>query len=174
MAYPSIIKMPDLSRQNLSAFERLTLFFASGFGAGYAAYASGTVASAMAFVPYMALHALNRPSLPPAAAYLAILAVVFVAGVRASTHAESILREKDPHYVTIDEFIGQWVALFLVPISAASLITGFFLFRLFDVWKPWPVRQSQSLPNGMGIMIDDVLAGIYACAVLHVIFRIVL
>ncbi|MCX7011966.1 MAG: phosphatidylglycerophosphatase A [Candidatus Sumerlaeota bacterium] len=152
----------------MTPLRRAILFFASGFGAGYSPIASGTVASAVAIPIYLlVLDQLNRPGWP-LAIYLAIVAALFAAGVWASTEAERVLKEKDPHFVTIDEIVGFFASLILVPISWKTLAAAFFLFRLFDVWKPWPIRRSQSLPGGLGIMIDDLLAGAYACVVLQV------
>ena len=90
--------------------------------------------------------------------------------------------------IVIDEFVGQWIALSLLPPTAAAgfaslwgwspqhvaLLGGsFLLFRLFDIWKPWPIRRLQRLPGGWGVMIDDVLAGACACLALHVALWIV-
>ena len=104
---------------------------------------------------------------------LAMLAIVFVLGALAATRAEVILGRKDPGCIVIDELVGQWIAmLFLGAFSAEStwrdavfLLVPFAFFRLFDIWKPWPVHASESwLPAGWGIMIDDVFAGLWALA----------
>ena len=82
-------------------------------------------------------------------------------------------RGKDPGLVVIDEFVGQWLALFCLPRAIAIYIIGFALFRLFDIWKPFPVNRIQSLPGGWGIMLDDVLAAIYTNLCLHLFVFIV-
>lgn len=93
-----------------------------------------------------------------------ILIAIFVLGGFAATQAEKILGQKDPGQVVIDELVGVW--LVLLPISTPSLreyIGAFVLFRIFDIAKPWPVKSSENwLPNGWGIMIDDVVAGCWA------------
>ena len=76
---------------------------------------------------------------------------------------------KDPQIVVIDEVVGQWIALLLVPQTMIWFAVSFLLFRFFDILKPWPINQLQSLPGGWGIMIDDVLAGIYANIIIQLI-----
>ena len=104
---------------------------------------------------------------------LALLAAIFMLGALAATRAEVLLGRKDPGCIVIDELVGQWIAmLFLSSFSADStwrdaafLLVPFVFFRIFDIWKPWPVHASESwLPNGWGIMIDDVFAGLWALA----------
>ena len=109
--------------------------------------------------------------------------MVSIALPRAVKNAgERVTGEKDSHDIVFDEFAGQWVALSFLPASSAAglgtlwgwspqhivvLGASFFLFRVFDVWKPWPIRQIQSLRGGLGVMIDDILAGLWACVLLH-------
>ncbi len=152
---------------------RILMFLASGLGAGYSPIASGTVATAVAIPIYFAaFHPLNHLNLLHAGIYLVLLAFLFLLGVYVSTKAELALKEKDPHYVTIDEIAGFMMTMFLVPFSSKSIIAGFFLFRLFDVWKPYPIRQIQILRGGWGVMIDDMLAGLYSCICLQILFRV--
>ncbi|THB64497.1 MAG: phosphatidylglycerophosphatase A [Desulfovibrio sp.] len=97
-----------------------------------------------------------------------VLVVVFVLGGLAATRAETLLGKKDPGEVVIDELAGQWITY--LPFAALSvwwLVIGFFLFRFFDIVKPFPIRRSEHwLPSGFGVMLDDVLAGGYALAVM--------
>jgi phosphatidylglycerophosphatase A len=152
---------------------RLALFYASGLGTGRFPV-SGTVATAAAIPVYFAiLHWFNRPD-AWIVLYIAIVAALFVAGVKSASLAEEVLGEKDPHLVTIDEFVGYFVCLTLVPITWQSIAASFVLFRIFDILKPPPIRRLESIRGGFGIMIDDVLAGLYAWAFLQVIFRWVL
>jgi phosphatidylglycerophosphatase A len=142
----------------LKAFIKLT---ASAFYIGYFRFASGTFASLFAVLPYL----LMRGSW---IVYLAVTVVLFFLGVYVSTEAEKLFNEKDPHKVVIDEVVGFFISMAFVPFGVAYVIAGFFLFRLFDVWKPYPMRQLQALPGGWGVMIDDVLAGIYTNIVLQI------
>lgn len=175
MPHPPVYKTLSVTDPEMPLLQRMTLFFASGFGAGYSPLASGTVATIFAIPFYLVLfQPLNHLVPWQIFAYLALLLLFFAAGVSASTQAESLLQQKDPHFVTVDEFAGFFMTMFLVPFSVQSLVAGFFLFRLFDVWKPWPINSSQNLPHGLGIMIDDVLAGIYSCIVLNILFRLVI
>lgn len=99
---------------------------------------------------------------------LAVLAVLFAAGSRACAGAERALGVKDPGVVVIDEVLGQWVTFtVLLDWTWASLAAGFLLFRLFDIAKPWPVRRAESWwDKGASVMVDDLLAGVYAGLVL--------
>ena len=103
----------------------------------------------------------------PAAAQVAITVAVFFASVAASTRLARSLGKKDPGVVVVDEVVGQWVSLLFLPFTPAVAAAGFVLFRVLDVFKPWPARQLESLPDGWGIMSDDVMAGIYANLLLH-------
>ena len=133
------------------------------FFIGYIPLASGTFATAFSILPYCCLK-LGGSAL----FYLIVTLVLFFAGVFASTEAEKLLGEKDPHKVVIDELVGYLITMAFIPFGIPYIVAGFFLFRLFDIWKPWPIRGLQELPGGWGIMIDDVLAGVYANIVLQV------
>lgn len=106
---------------------------------------------------------------------LLLVSVITIAGIWAATRAEILMGRKDPGAVVIDEVAGQMIAFVFVPadISFWVIITGFILFRLFDMWKPYPIRRLEALESGLGIMGDDVLAGIYAAIVLSLIWLVV-
>jgi phosphatidylglycerophosphatase A len=87
--------------------------------------------------------------------------VLLLAGIWGCGIAERHFRRTDPGHAVIDEVVGMLVTLAFVPVGPGGAIAGFFLFRLFDIVKPWPVRDLERLPGGVGIMADDVLAGIY-------------
>jgi phosphatidylglycerophosphatase A len=91
------------------------------------------------------------------------LAVIF------STRFSQVENQPDPSQVVIDEIIGQMVCFLWVPVSAFSLVAGFLMFRFFDIVKPFPVRTCERLPGGMGIVFDDVAAGLYAGGVLSIL-----
>lgn len=98
---------------------------------------------------------------------LAILATVV--GIPAATHVSRAAGKKDPQFVVIDEVAGQLIALIAAPLKWKSLLAGFILFRAFDIIKPPPVRQLEKLPEGTGIVFDDVAAGLYALAVMQLL-----
>ena len=98
---------------------------------------------------------------------VAITVVVFFASVWASSHLARKMGVEDPGVVVVDEVVGQWVTLLFLPFTPAVAACGFVLFRILDVFKPWPARQFESLPGGWGIMSDDLMAGIYGNLLLH-------
>jgi phosphatidylglycerophosphatase A len=128
---------------------------ASVFGAGYAPAASGTVGS---FVTVVAVWLLPLTPLRIAVA----LVVVILVGIWAGARVERVLGKKDPGVIVIDEVAGMLLSVILLPRTLSVLITAFLLFRLFDIWKPFPARESQALTGGMGVMVDDLIAGVYA------------
>jgi phosphatidylglycerophosphatase A len=127
---------------------------ASVFGAGYARVASGTVGS---FVTVVAIWLLPLTPLRIAVA----LVVVILVGIWAGSRVERVLGKKDPGVIVIDEVAGMLLSVILLPRTIPVLITAFLLFRLFDIWKPFPARESQALTGGMGVMVDDLIAGFY-------------
>ena len=135
----------------------LALFVATGFGSGRSPLAPGTAGTLAA----MPLAILASRALPPsgfAAAAAALVAIgVWTAGV-----AAPILGAKDPGAVVVDEFAGLFVTLLYLPADWPVVVGAFFLFRLADVVKPFPARQAEKLPGGWGIVLDDVVAGLYA------------
>ena len=106
---------------------------------------------------------------PIAAILLALLAIGI--GIPAATRVAASYGKKDPQFVVIDEVAGQLIALIAVPVTWKSLLLGFILFRGYDILKPPPVRQLERLPQGTGIVLDDVGAGLYALAVMQVILH---
>ena len=106
------------------------------------------------------------------AALLAGVGIITLIGVPASSVAGRKAGDDDPSFVVIDEVAGQALTFFCIPFSVTNIILGFVAFRAFDIFKPWPIRKLERLPHGVGIMADDLLAGVYACAVLHIILWI--
>jgi len=142
----------------------------SWFGAGWMKPAPGTWGSAAALPLGWLLWRLGgHPALAGA------MAIVFFVGWWAS---ERIVRAdglEDPSWVVIDEVAGQWMALLFTPPSLIGYALGFALFRLFDIWKPWPVSWADSrIKGGLGIMLDDILAGLMALGVLTLLQRFLL
>lgn len=107
-------------------------------------------------------------------ARILVLAVLFLAGAWACSAAEKTLGRKDPGQAVIDEVLGQWVTfLFLASASFLSLALGFVLFRIFDIMKPFPIRRSETwMPGGYSVMLDDLLAGVYALLALTLILKV--
>jgi len=105
-------------------------------------------------------------------AAVTILAIIVTAiGIPAATRISRSAGTKDPQFVVIDEVAGQLIALIAVPLKWQTFLAGFILFRAFDIVKPPPIRQLEKLPEGTGIVLDDVAAGIYALAVMQLLLR---
>jgi phosphatidylglycerophosphatase A len=144
-------------------------WIATGFGSGFFPRAPGTAGSLVALIPWwFALRGL------PLAWYVLILIIAFIVGVWACSVAGKRLGVDDHRALVWDECVGQWIALCAAPRSswpwmAAFMLAGFLLFRLFDIWKPWPIRMAdRRIHGGPGVMLDDVLAGIYALVVMQI------
>ncbi|AFJ02068.1 Phosphatidylglycerophosphatase A [Methylophaga frappieri] len=106
----------------------------------------------------------------PAWLYLILLVIGLFVGVWWSQSAIHFFQKKDPPEVVWDEIIGFLVTMFMAPSGWLWIVVGFLLFRLFDIWKPWPVRWAdRCLTGGWGIMLDDVIAGIYAAIILQLL-----
>lgn len=139
-------------------------WIASGFGSGLSPVAPGTAGSLAALLPWFALRELPLPW------YALVLALAFALGVWASNIVVAKLRVQDPGVIVWDEFVGQWIALaplLVWPRGWPWIAAGFVLFRLFDIRKPWPVSWAdRRVKGGLGVMLDDVLAGAYAAIVL--------
>jgi phosphatidylglycerophosphatase A len=134
----------------------------TGFGAGYSPLVPGTAGSAVGLASFWAVHAL-----PPFHQVAATL-LLFVLGVFASSHTASRVGLKDPGIVVVDEIMGQWTTLLLLPLTPLVALLGFLLFRALDIVKPYPARDLERLPGGLGIMADDLMAGIYANLLLRI------
>jgi phosphatidylglycerophosphatase A len=143
----------------------IILFLASGFGTGYLPYCPGTFGTLIALPISLIVNriALNEPWL--GAISLAGLAVIAVWLADQATH---ILGAKDPQTVTIDEIAGFALASFLT-VSLAGLVIAFVLFRFFDIAKILPARRLEALPGGAGIVLDDMLAGLYTFLILRLL-----
>ena len=144
-------------------------WIACGFGSGLSPVAPGTAGSLAALLPWFLLRELPWPL------YLAAIALAFALGAVACERVVKRLRLDDPGCVVWDEFVGQWIALMpllWLPFKWWWLVAGFVLFRLFDIAKPWPVSWAdRNVKGGVGVMLDDVLAGLYAAIVLAILMH---
>jgi len=139
--------------------DRVALAVATVAGVGRAPLAPGTVASALTATLLWLV-----PFSP--AGLLVLLLVVVAAGTWAAHRAERLLGAKDPGAIVVDEVAGMMLAVVVLPLTPAVLIAGFVLFRVFDVLKPPPAHAGQRLAGGVGVMVDDLVAGLYALAAL--------
>lgn len=144
--------------------DRAAVALATWFGCGYFPKGPGTAGSLGAL---LVAYPLVTWAHWRAADFALLAAAVLPVAIWASSATARIKALKDPQIVVIDEVIGQWLALAgAATLNGKSWLGAFLLFRLFDIWKPQPVRWLESLPSGTGIVMDDAMAGIYAALVL--------
>jgi len=143
---------------------------ATFFGAGRMKPGPGTWGS-VATVLLWALIAWRLPASYRTSAGILLSLLVIAVGIPAATAVARAAGRKDPQWVVIDETAGQLIALIGVPLAWKTFLAGLILFRVFDILKPPPVRQLERLPEGTGIVMDDVAAGLYALAIMHLLMR---
>jgi phosphatidylglycerophosphatase A len=149
---------PDFFRlfRKASLPGKSALYLSSCCGVGLIPVAPGTFGT-LAAIPL----AIWVASLSPLAAGSFIFFFILFA-IWASDRGAKVLHQGDPSEIVIDEMAGLLIALFLVPVSGAAVCLGFFLFRLFDIVKPYPIRRLEKIGGGAGIVFDDLMAGVYA------------
>jgi len=141
------------------------MFIATGFYSGYLPKAPGTWGSLVGVLLVFLLHALSLQI------YLSVIAGLFIVGSFVAGEAEKILDNRDPGVVVIDEIVGMLITMIAVPVTPLTMALGFILFRVFDIAKPFPVNFfDQHFHGGLGIMLDDVVAGIYSLIIMQLIF----
>lgn len=143
-------------------WRKIVHFFAYGFGSGKAPVAPGTFGTLVGIPVYLLLHPLSS------LAYAAIVAGMFAIGVWFCHVTERDLGVHDYPGIVWDEIVGYLITMFMAPPGWQWIVAGFFLFRLFDIWKPFPIRTlERHIQGGFGNMFDDALAGIYSLLVLQ-------
>ncbi len=143
--------------------------FASVFNIGRLPVAPGTWGSLFALLTWLIL-------IPYISSLTLILInlILFIVGVITSNRIETELKENDPSLIVIDEWVGQWIALLFLPQSIIWGIVAFGLFRIFDIWKPYPIYKFDKMQGGWGIMMDDVMAGIYTLLIIQILRFLIL
>ncbi len=139
---------------------------ATFFGIGYFPVAPGTAATAAGVGVAFILAAS-----PFWYGFVLVLAIVL--GIISAQHIEKQSKQKDPGIVVIDEVAGIMLSLAFLPLTPAVMVSGFFLFRAFDMFKIYPINKLESLPGGWGIMLDDLMAGLYTNIVLQIAIRLI-
>ncbi len=145
------------------ATRAVIIFIAQGAYAGRSPFAPGTAGTLVAVLLYPLMKGLSP------GVYAVSCLLLFAIGTWAAGHAEELLGKKDHSSIVIDEIAGYMVSMFLVPPAWGFLIAGFFLFRFFDIVKPYPLKRFQDLHGGLGVMLDDIGAGVYTNIVLQVV-----
>jgi phosphatidylglycerophosphatase A len=151
---------------NKTPAERAAVLIATWFGCGYFPVGPGTAGSAAALVIGILV---VRGSGMPAWGFALLTAAALGPAIWAAGVTARVVGRKDPGLVVVDEVVGQWMTLAgATTLNWKAYTSAFVLFRLFDIWKPWPVRNLEALPSGTGIVADDVMAGVYGALVLYV------
>jgi len=140
--------------------EKLITFLATGFGSGLSPVAPGTAGTLVGILICL----LCMPM--PWTLRLFFVLILLALSIYVSGQAETIYQKKDDQRIVIDEIIGLQITMLPVAVNVLNLFAAFVLFRIFDIWKPFPVKNLQGLPGGWGVVIDDVAAGIYAGAIM--------
>ncbi|MBV8071047.1 MAG: phosphatidylglycerophosphatase A [Acidobacteriaceae bacterium] len=145
---------------------RLALVIATWFGCGYFPIGPGTVGSLAAALIAAGLHVyFNAGRLT----LLLLVILLTLPAIWAATRTARQVQKQDPGIVVIDEVLGQWVTLLGAPLAGWKVfVAAFFLFRIFDIWKPGPVRKLERLPDGTGIVADDLAAGLCGALILYI------
>jgi len=144
------------------------LFLATGFGVGYSPVAPGTLGTLVAIPVYYFLSNIQPPLYE-----ITLVGFLFLC-VWVSGNAEIFIGRKDDQRIVIDEIIGFLITMLWVPQTIRFVIIGFLLFRFFDILKPFPIRRlEKGFKGGFGVVLDDVVAGVYANIILRLIFPIV-
>ena len=154
-------KIPDLNRKVLTSPIN---FLAFGFGSGLAPFAPGTFGTLAAIPIYLLMQPLSLPI------YLVIVAIVSIVGIWICDISSKSLGVHDHSGIVWDEFAGYFVTMIAAPKGWLWIVIGFALFRLFDIWKPWPISfLDKKVGGGFGIMVDDLLAGVFALMCLQLL-----
>ncbi|MFN0156926.1 MAG: phosphatidylglycerophosphatase A [Bacteroidota bacterium] len=163
-------------------------FIATGAFVGYIPWASGTFGTLVGLLIYL-IPGMENPALLFVVIFVGLASGVYtsakVAPVEGHRLTKTAERAKamfqhgthstpDPSIIVIDEIVGIWIALLFIPKTLAAIVICFILFRLFDIIKPYPAKQLEHIPNGWGIMLDDVVAGIYANIATQVLYRLLM
>jgi phosphatidylglycerophosphatase A len=146
---------------------RLAVFLATAGYTGYFPIAPGTIGSAVGLLVYWPVARMQSPAIE-----IAVIAVLFLAGVWAGTTAERYFGGIDPGPIVLDEVVGMLITLAFVPVGWTGALAGFVLFRVFDIIKPFPAGRFEKLHGGLGVMADDAMAAIYANVVLRLVIAI--
>lgn len=136
---------------------RAAVLIATVVYCGYFPFAPGTVGSAAGLVVYAGVASTHSRIVEAL-----VIAVVFAIGTWSATHAERFFGAIDPGPVVIDEVLGQLITLAFIPVGWSGAAAGFFLFRIYDVIKPYPANRLEAVHGGFGVMADDAMAGVYA------------
>ncbi|MBN1638511.1 MAG: phosphatidylglycerophosphatase A [Ignavibacteriales bacterium] len=142
---------------------KFELFIGSGFLTGFISIASGTFGSFVATLIYLVIPNFEKPYI-----IFPVIFITFFYGIYVAQKFE-MKYGNDPAQCTIDEFVGTWIAFSLIPKKLILIAIAFVVWRLLDIFKPFPAKQSEKVKGGLGIMLDDVISGIYTVIILEIV-----
>jgi phosphatidylglycerophosphatase A len=149
-------------------WQKPSYFIAFGFGSGAMPFAPGTFGTLMAIPFYLAMQSL------PSLLYLGLTLIIIISSIWLTQKVTQEIGVHDHQGMCLDEIVGYLVTMYHAPKGWPWILVGFLLFRLFDIWKPWPIRTIDArLSGGMGIILDDVLAGVYSCIIIQLIALVI-
>jgi phosphatidylglycerophosphatase A len=152
----------------------LAIWIATGLGSGYFPLAPGTAGSALGLALVIAFRQTSLTPLWLGVSLAAFAGLLFLVGVWSAGKAERVFGRVDPGQVVIDEVVGQIITFVATPrVTWRGLLVGFILFRVFDIVKPFPAGGAERIPGGWGIMMDDLIAGLYSLLVLVILGRFI-
>jgi len=155
-------KNPKIENLSNKVLSNPIHFLAFGFGSGLAPFAPGTFGTLAAIPLYLLIQPLTLPL------YLLITTIVCITGVWICGKSSDLLGVHDHSGIVWDEFAGYFITMIAAPVGWVWIIVGFALFRLFDIWKPWPISiLDKQIHGGLGIMLDDILAGVFSLIILQ-------
>lgn len=144
--------------------KKVSIIWATVFGVGFLPYAPGTWGSIVAFFAwFLFFKELSVFS------YLILIIILSLLSIYFCNEFERIYKVKDSQYIVVDEFCGYLLGMFMVPTGIFWGLAGLVLFRIFDIWKPVPIRKFEKLPSGLGVMADDLFAGVYVALILNLV-----
>lgn len=157
-----------MAKNNIKIPPKLLLhpwhFFSLGFGSGLAPFAPGTFGTVAAIPLYLLCLNLSLQM------YIGLIVIAFAIGVYWCDFTSKALGVHDHSGIVWDEIVGFFITMIAVPPTVLNIVIGFLLFRLFDIWKPWPISVlDKQVHGGLGIMVDDILAGVFSLAILQLI-----
>ncbi|MEE9429668.1 MAG: phosphatidylglycerophosphatase A [Melioribacteraceae bacterium] len=145
----------------LKIIRAINTFFSTGFYSGFFPYAPGTIGSLVALLFFLI------PGFSNINVLLPVIVITFIVGIPLGNYFEKIYGV-DPKQFTLDEFVGTWITFLFVPMELPYIIVGFIIWRILDITKPFPADRFEKLKGGWGIMMDDVVSGMYSLLFIHI------
>jgi phosphatidylglycerophosphatase A len=134
-------------------------FFLTGLYSGYFPVAPGTAGSLLAALIYILEYIIFNTNY--SVVNLIVVLILIYPSIKLGNEGEKFFSKKDPSEIVLDEMLGLWISVLFIPFSLQIVLLAFIIFRIFDIFKPYPIRKSEKIKGGLGIMLDDIIAGIF-------------